>query len=233
MKTLAGPCFACACFAMTVVCVLPIQAQDPAKVPKPIAQFAGHAAEITTLAFSADGSRVATVSSDRACIWDPSTGREINRLNSAPYSVLAVSPDLRRLAIGGSFHVATPGALNGKLTLLECDSGKTLWSVNPHGDWDQKFPFRPSITALAFSPDGKRLIASGSMTKVGGRHGLPAGAVKLWNAETGELIWERDRLSTRADAVVFSPDGRYVAGATGGAGGELPEPGEVFVMNAA
>ena len=198
----------------------------------PVTTFAGHDNEVTSLAYSADGSRIASVSADSVCFWAPSTGKEIKRMKSGAYQVNAFSPDLSRLAIASSFHYEVQKPHHGTMRLLDTDTGNQIWSINPHGDWDKNFPFRPLITAVSFSSDGKWLATSASVTKVGGRHGSPGGVVKLWDVETGKEVWQRDRLSTRAETVAFSPDGKYVASSTGGAGGELPEPGEVNVFKA-
>jgi WD40 repeat protein len=85
------------------------------------------------------------------------------------------------------------------------------------------------VAAIEISPDGKRLAAAGSVTRVGGSHGLPGGFVVIWDAQTGQELHRFDRLSTRADAVTFGRDGKYLAAGTQGASGELPEPGELRI----
>lgn len=209
----------------------PAVKQDGGQADAPIVTFRGHTTEVAALAFSADGSQVVSVSAKDVCVWDPATGKEIRRLPVEGDNVVAVSRDLRRLAIARSFHATVAGALRGKLTLQDAATGKDVLSIDPHGNWDKAFPFRPSIAALAFSPDGKRLATAGSVTKVGGGHGLPGGVVKIWDAETGKELQQFGSLSTRADAVVFSADGKYLAAGTQGASGELPEPGEVHVWD--
>ncbi len=191
-----------------------------------VVTFRGHATEVTSLAFSADGSQVISTSDKVVCIRDHATGKEIRRLKVDGESVVGFSRDFGRLAIAGSFH------FGGKLTLQDPANGNDIWSIEPHGNWDRNFPFRPAITAVVFSPDGKRLATAGSVTKVGGRHGMQGGVVKIWDAETGKELQQFGPLSTRAAAVMFSADGKYLAAGTQGASGELPEPGEVHVWDA-
>ncbi len=194
--------------------------------------FRGHATEVTALAFSGDGSQVVSASAKDVCIWEPATGKEIRRLKVDGESAVGFSRDFGRLAIARSFHFDVPAARRGKLTLQDTANGNDIWSIEPHGDWDRNFPFRPAITAMAFSPDGKRLATAGSVTKVGGRHGSQGGVVKIWDAETGKELQQLGPFSTRAAAVMFSADGKYLAAGTQGASGELPEPGEVHVWDA-
>jgi len=223
-----------ACVTATVFGIPQLRADDIAKslANPPVASFTGHATEVETLAFNVDGASVGSVSSDSVCLWDPLTGEEAKRLPSGVYQVAAFNRDLSRLAIAHSFHYEVKNSFKGKLRLIDTGNGETLWSINPHGSWDKKFPFPPFVTAVAFSPDGRWLATVGSVTRVGGRHGLAGGVIRLWDVATGKQLWEKDRLSTRVEAVVFSPDGKHLVVGTAGAGGELPEPGEVRVLEA-
>ena len=113
--------------------------------------------------------------------------------------------------------------------------------------------FSAYVVRMAYSPDGRRLVTAGTSWLVGGGHGLHGGEVKIWDAETGKLLrqlGERTELgvkkdlpphalvendvstSTNAGALAFSADGKYVAVGTDGAGGELPESGEVWIWEA-
>lgn len=57
--------------------------------------------------------------------------------------------------------------------------------------------------------------------------------MKIWDAQSGQELQQFGPFSTRAEQVLFSADGKYLAVGTGGASGELPEPGEVHVWDAA
>lgn len=194
--------------------------------------YSGHTTAVTSLVFRGNGSQVISTSEKEICVWDAATGKNIRQLNIDGESVTGLNHDFDRLAIARSFHFDVPAARRGTLSLQDITNGNEVWSIDPHGNWSRTFPFRPSISAIAFSPDGKRLVTVGSETKVGGRHGLPGGIVKIWETQTGKELQQLKPLSTRPDAVVFSADGKYLAVGTGGASGELPESGEVHLWNA-
>src|SRR5262249_30159791 len=64
------------------------------------------------------------------------------------------------------------------------------------------------VVALAFSPDGKRLL--------GGTANGPTHLI-LWETETGKELWRLKEKQRRIGSVAFAPDGKFVAssGATG------------------
>src|SRR5262249_56273089 len=59
--------------------------------------FGGHKVEVTAVAFSPDGSRVASTSRKETKVWDAATGKEIHTLPE-PATGVAFSPDGKRLA---------------------------------------------------------------------------------------------------------------------------------------
>jgi WD40 repeat protein len=181
-----------ACFAVILLCNSWLHADDNANAHanRSVVTFTGHNFEVTTLAFSGDGDRIGSVSSDSVCLWDRATGKEIKRLESGMQQATAFNHDLSRLAIGHSFHYDVKKSLRGRLRLIDTASGETLWNINPHGSWDEKFPFPPFITEMAISPDGRWLATVGSVARVGGRHGLSGGVIRLWDVATGKQLWE-------------------------------------------
>jgi WD40 repeat protein len=197
----------------------PAYADEPTAAQTPAVTFKEHPTEIVGLAFSPDGSRITSTSSNSVRTWNATTGAEIGVVRVDDGGTIAVSRDLQRLAV----------ARFPSVVLLDLTTGKDILSVDPHGAWDRNFPFRPMVAAIDISPDNRRLASAGSVTRVGGSHGLPGGFVVIWDVQTGQELHRFDRLSTRADAVTFGRDGKYVAAGTQGASGELPEPGEVRI----
>jgi len=199
-------------------------AADP---PEPVV-LKGHTKAVSAVAWAADGKAVVTAGDDRTIrVWDPATGRQTASL-----------PGIAREGYGGPVIAFTADlkvvAVNywGEVTIRTLADGKVLVKIDPILDRGQKSAFRPDVFAMAFSPNSKRLATAGSIAAVGGPHGLPGGIVIVWDAQTGKIVHQSDKLSTAAGSVAWSTDGNRFAAGTNGAGGELPEAGEVLVWDA-
>src|SRR5437763_1893500 len=87
-----------------------------------VRELTGHEADVSSLAWSPDGDRLASGSQDRTCrLWDPATGASVRQLKieahgeTAAVSGVAWSPDGRTLA-----------AASGALKLPETDETVNL-----------------------------------------------------------------------------------------------------------
>jgi serine/threonine protein kinase len=89
----------------------------------------GHASAVDCVAFSKDGKRLASASSDQtAKIWDASTGREILTIkcNAGTVATVALSPDGKRLATGtGDFR----NPKKGELKIWDATTGHELLAL--------------------------------------------------------------------------------------------------------
>ncbi len=157
--------------------------------------FSAHAYAVNSMAFSADGTMLASTGwSDKTIdFWDVASGTKLFDLPcGSGNSVAAFSHDGKMLACGGSPQ-----------------EGISLWEVSSK-KLRQKFSGHiASLHSLAFSPDGKTLV-SGSMDTTGliwDVTGLGAGAktptalsadklLELWKSlaspdaeESGRVIW--------------------------------------------
>ncbi|MCG9132007.1 PD40 domain-containing protein [Candidatus Poribacteria bacterium] len=193
--------------------------------------FPGYTSAITSLAFSPDGQKLASTSLDENIhLWDVNTGHLTRVLeNSTQAMDIAFSPDGQILASPGAigdiyFWDTETGQLSEVLrkhrivvrSLAFSSDGQTLVSGDYSGAiavWDVRTKtFRLGIVAhpgeiesVAFSPDGKT-IASQMVY----REGAP---IRLWNAATGHLIQELDKV---VSGISFSPVGNTLLLARGG-----------------
>jgi WD40 repeat protein len=139
-----------------------------------------------SLAFSPDGKILASGGADnRIRLWDPDTGKEVGFLEGHTDSVncVAFSADGKWLASGSQ---------DKELILWDVSSGRLYRRFRGHD---------AQIERMALSSDGKVLASS-----------CQAGSLRLWDAETGRemrsLPIDKDH---RIDAMVFTPDSKYLA----------------------
>ena len=150
-----------------------------------------HASNVTAVAFSPDGSRLATASLDQTVkIWSTSTWTLQQTLTGHFNGVTSVafSPDGQKIV---------SGSVDGTVKIWNWSSGACLVTILAHA-----LP----VTATVFTPDGARVI-SGSDDRT----------VRIWLATDGSAVLTLGGQRDFVGAVAFSPDGVLCA-ATGGDG---------------
>jgi WD40 repeat protein len=196
---------------------------------KLIAVLRGHTNEATHYAFTTDGSRLATGSTDQnICIWDGRTGALIRTLKGHAGWVegIAFSPDGKRLVSSsqdqtvrlwdpetGAPLAILHGHTNDVLDVSWSADGSTITSVSGDGIirwWDAKQAERYGmlrdhekfVYSVAFHPDGER-VASAAWD----------GTVRLWNATTSEQIGKPLQHPEKSvvASVAFHPAGKLLA----------------------
>jgi WD40 repeat protein len=147
--------------------------------------FSGHTGDVHGVAFSPDGSRLASASQDGTVkVWESQTGQLVRTLqgHSDWVSGVAFSPDGKRLASASG---------DGTVKLWDVHTGQEERTLKGHTKW---------VSGVAFSPDGRRL-ASASEDRT----------VRVWDAHTGQELSTLRRLHYWVSSVAFSPDGRRLA----------------------
>ena len=175
------------------------------------ANLVGHPAPVRTLAFSPDGSTVATAGDEPIIrLWNVTTGQERGSLegHSSWISSLAYSPDKKLIASGGAEKI---------VRLWDTATGKQVFGFPAASD---------DITCVTFSAKGGLLAAATGELATG--TGTPTtryvragkgGEVKIWNAETHAEIAAFKAHPEGVLSLAFAPDGRMLA--TGGAGNSV------------
>lgn len=105
---------------------------------------------VTAVAFSPDGSQVATSGYHEIIIWSAKDGRRLGRITNIAERVYGIqySPDGKLIAVAAG----TPAQL-GEVKLFATESGELVADLVRTGD---------AVFAVAFSPDGKRLATAGA-----------------------------------------------------------------------
>jgi WD40 repeat protein len=147
-----------------------------------------HAANVTAVAFSADGALIASgsgpldqpdISDYSVRIWEVATGKSVRRL-------MGHKAKINRIAFDPKGKLLASGDAQGALILWDLTSGRQLWELLA-ADRDHT----RGIQGLAFSNDGKTLAAG----VFRGTH--------WWDTASGRHLGEW----SAADDVAFSADG--------------------------
>jgi len=153
------------------------------------------------LAFSSDGTTLATLSESRSIkLWNVVTGKSIATLNIGVVQTLAISPNGSVLATSG---------VGRTIELWDVATSKELLTINAaktkHGlpDASRNQP----VGCLKFSPDGTYLA---STLDIGGRP-----YIRVWDVTTGKNIIDLNRVASGPTQWAFSPDGRTIAVGSG------------------
>ncbi len=169
---------------------------------KEIRRLDHHEDWVFQTAFGVDGKRLVTVGRDRAAkLSDVATGRFIENVNLLRDALTAVVRHPKRdwVLVGGSERIPYLYRMDRPRAMRIADDSTLI----------RKFERQDGpITALAFSADGARIAAAAEV-----------GDVRIYNAETGDLVARCSGHQGGIYALRFTPDGAHLV--TGGFDGKL------------
>ncbi len=151
---------------------------------KTLITYRGHTNGVYAVAWSPDGSRIASAGYDGTLhIWEITAGNTITTYHGSAFLFgLSWSPDGKYVALGNS---------DNTVLIVNAARGNVLTSYNGHSNW---------VKDVAWSPNGKH-IASGS----------DDGGVILWDTANGANIYTYNGHSGHINAVGWSPNGKLIA----------------------
>ncbi|MDZ8185237.1 MAG: serine/threonine-protein kinase [Nostoc sp. ChiSLP02] len=162
-----------------------------------ICTLMGHSHAVKSVAFSSDGEILASGSWDKTIkLWNVNTGVEICTLTGHQLQVnsVAFSPQGQILASASYDRTIRLWQINSQTEFKNCPCYTLVGILSGHA-W--------AVLTVAFSPDGK-ILATGSDDNT----------IKLWDANTGQLISTLAGHSWSVVGVAFTADGETLISAS-------------------
>jgi WD40 repeat protein len=162
----------------------------------------GHTDQVNAVAFSRDGTMLASASDDATIrLWDPRTGRQLGQ------PLRGHTDKVRSVAFSPDGSILASGSVDRTVILWDPRTGRQLGQpLRGHTDW---------VNSVAFSSSGLLASAGGRADDTGVFGTGPKDRrILLWNPRTGNPIGRP--LVGHTDAVrslAFSPNGRMLASA--------------------
>jgi WD40 repeat protein len=202
------------------------------------ATYAGHDDQVKAVVTLPDGSGVVSAGLDRTVrFWDPG-GKPTRQFGTvAPVLAVALARDGKTLALGGADNIVRilesaggkerfalaghTGPVTGvaflgegrRVASVSADGTGRIWTLRPE-EAETEAPADPLVLAaegatsplraIAVHPDGQRISTAGD-----------AGAIRIWDGESGRSTAAIDGTGTPVLALAWSPDGAQILAGCG------------------
>ncbi len=154
--------------------------------------------KVTSIAYSPDGKGLASAGYNTVRIWDAESGACLKTLSGHRGTVLSVvyTPDGRSLACGSFDSGTLCRKVDSFIQIWDVNSGACLRTLSgPNARVIRTLEGK----AVAYSPDGKRVVISIDKT------------IKIWDVETGACLRTLSGHNAPVRAVAYSPDEKSLA----------------------
>ena len=200
--------------------------------------LAGHTNRINDIAFSSDGKKAVTGSSDCTVkVWDAVTGDQLLSMGEQncgdhPIRKVSFSPDNKYVA-GFVGDLSTIGDQNSTVIIWDASTGKQEFALpffnffgslfSPDGDrllmgfYVYEFPSQAPLLTLSGYQDFSNIGMTAEIFSPDGKQilmGFEDGTVNLWDAVSGEEIRSFFGHTSTVANLAFSPDGTLIATAS-------------------
>ncbi|HYH16149.1 MAG TPA: WD40 repeat domain-containing protein, partial [Flavisolibacter sp.] len=214
-----------------------------------IKEFAGHEGTVWTVDISKDGKTIASGGEDKTIrLWSTETGALLNAIPAHKRNIWSIkfhptSPIIASSSFDNDIKLwsTATGALiktlsshteavvdiafnaDGNLLASAADDASLkIWSVN-EGKLLKTLSTNEHQHAVAFSPDGKRIVGGGSDKPMfgeflqhlfGDSHRNKGVSMRIWDVATGGVLQTFTYHSNDVNGVAYSKDGRWIASAS-------------------
>ena len=166
----------------------------------------------TRIAVSQGGNRILAGGDRKLKIVDAVTGQVIRTISGISNSLNAVafSPDGRRILAGLGYGSDAAAPNSGKIEMWDASSGQLLMTFRGHGGGVNKPAFK-GVGAVAFSPDGTRVVTGGGADGTATNAPVGNGKLRFWDPATGRLLRNVNAQYYDITSLAISRDGSLIA----------------------